>query len=485
MLGSMKRQDAIKKKEMLQRNLAVNPINSYPRSVLKQVYLLSAQKPKRQAKAHIFGSYLYRFQKYPGDVDMMEEYDCESCNTEDDVVKKFFISLKKIINNVIKQKEEYYSEIKCGIDERFNLDFGKPLDGIWNPPEELSSDVFYLYEDGFLPKQDFEIISTILHKELPLNSNDYDVVKNILRNYYILRWTTDEVLKNKKILPGNVIFKFTDGLRMDSLVKIDVITIINSRVVETTNVYYLAYKDGNEFHHLQRGNVPDQLKDEIEKLYYSDMFYSPFKMVKRIYAYSRLMYNKIQKDIEKGYYSYSWEKKEFQDILNSIIPFLGGDESYLYQLKSELDTIVLLLEKFKNPSPKAIFNTIDEMKIRISKILFFNDAYVTNLCSLLDFANKQKNNDNKIEILEEVIDLMKKAINFRTINFLNSVRLNPPISLLLPSQIMYPHIVRQPKDEPINPLKLIYGGCCCDKNYGDIERDSKHKLSSMLQDRQL
>lgn len=468
--------------ERIQRNLEINPPVSYPQSVLKQIYLLSAQKPHRQPKARIFGSYIYRFQKYPGDIDVMENFDCESCHSENDVVKKFFIALKKIINNVLKQKEEYYSEIKCGIDERYNLDIGLPIEGVWYPPKELLDEIFNLYNSALLEKKEFNMLKNILSRKGSHDSNEYDVVKYILRNHYILRWTAEEVLKNEKILPGNVKFKFTDGLRMDSLVKIDVITIINTRVVETTNVYYLAYKDGDVFHHLQSSNVIEGLKDEIEKLYYSDMFYSPFKMVKRIYAFCRGSYISIDRGYKDDPFDF---KQSYEYVLNQIIPFLGGDVSFLYQLRSELDTIVLLLEKFKNPAKKAIFNTIDEMKIRISKILFFNDAYVNNLCSLLDYANAQKNNEAKIEILEEVMDEMKRVINYKTITFLESVNLNPPAHFLLPNPIIYRNNIRGPNDDPINPLKLVSGGysCGCGEGYEEKENKAKELLSHLLKNR--
>lgn len=470
----------------IRRNLETNPKNSYPLSALKQLYLLSARKPKKQPEAIIFGSYLYRFQKYPGDIDMTENFDCEDCKNEDDVVKKFFIAFKKIVRTVIAQKEEFYSEVKCGIDQRFNLDLGVPNNGVWVPSKSLLIEITALNIKSLLSKKDYDIMILILNRKGGNTSSDYDVVKYILRNYYILRWTADEVLNNKKILPGGVVYKFTDGLHIDSLVKIDVITVINTRIIETTNVYYLAYKDGDTFIQLQGSNNIEQLKDEVEKLYYSDMFYSPFKMVKRMYAYSRSVFIEASIEIANKQITYSWKINAYKEILNKIIPFLGGDVSYLYQLKSELDTIMLLLEKFKNPIPSAISKTIDEMKIRLSKVLFLKYDTVNNMCDLLDLINKEKNNGEKIMIIDELSSMMKLAINYKTIEFLSRVSLNPPPSTVLPQHIMYPSIIRTPEDKPINPLKLVGGGYNNNYDYDDQnEQNAFRILAYRLANRQL
>ena len=464
------------------RYLETNPKSTYPESVLKQVYLLSAQKPNMDAKAQIFGSYIYRFQKYPGDIDLLENFNCESCKTEDEVVNKFFIALKKIIKNVLALKEEYYSEVKCGIDYRYNLELGDAENGKWYPDNLLLGRITDLHYKKLLSDSEFEILRKILVSNEVLNANDYDVVKYILREHYILRWTSKEVLDNKKVLPGNVTFKFTDGLRMDSLVKIDVITIINSRIVETTNVYYLAYKVGEEYHQLQSGNKILQLKDEIEKLYYSDMFYSPFKMAKRIYAFARGYYLANL----NGYINNpSFDKYAYETILNKVLPFLSGDISLLYQLKSEIDTIVLLLEKFKKPSERSIHKTLDEMKMRIAKILVLNNHYVDVFAELLNDVNAAKNNNHKIELLEEISKQMKRIINFETITYFKSVNMNPPPEILLPYPLIYNDIIRKPEDEPINPLKLVSGGYGCNCSIDDQNEQGRLKLMNILDNYQI
>jgi hypothetical protein len=80
---------------------------------------------------------------------------------------------------------------------------------------------------------------------------------------------------------------FVDGLKQNSLVKIDVWSYLNSKITEITNAYFLSYGTGANKVEVQSSNNIKDLQSDVEKLYYSNMWFSPFKMSKRAYALIR------------------------------------------------------------------------------------------------------------------------------------------------------------------------------------------------------
>jgi len=412
--------------------------DSYPESIKKEIKLISFTKDRL---ATPFGSFIYRIQKYPGDIDLIESF--EDCCDVQDVVTKFAKSLKKIVKNMIKQRTHYFSEFKAGLDKRFDIDIGEFKSGIYVPNRNLkniSQDLFYR---ELLTNEELDIINFILNKvgSVNLNGDDYDIIFNILREHRILRWTSNEILQGYKLLLGGLKKSLINALAEHSDVKIDMISLINGRFIEVTNYLMLAYLDEGEVHPINldirlTNYIPIALPREIDKLYFSNMFYSPFKMVKRIFSLSR--HNKDQVTLEK------------------IIPFVSSNTSLLYQIKSELDTIILVLEIRKYPPKRSIFKQLDEMKLRLSTVLELSDEELELINGTLDLTNNTKLKYEKIELLKQLKKYIMPIINDETIRYLDKVGLNPPPSYLLPPEVKYNRYIRRsPDDNPINPLKII------------------------------
>src|SRR5579872_5351282 len=112
----------------IRRFIQSKPSSSYPKKILDEIKLLSFSRDKT---ATPFGSFIYRIQKYPGDLDLVQEFtDC--CNV-DDVVTKFSKELQNIVKKINKKRLHYFSEVKAGIDERYDIDIGKMIDGNYTP----------------------------------------------------------------------------------------------------------------------------------------------------------------------------------------------------------------------------------------------------------------------------------------------------------------------------------------------------------------
>jgi hypothetical protein len=395
---------------------------SYTNQVLKNIHLLSFGEFKNVAP---FGSYIFKAQKYPGDIDLIENYiDC--CNI-DDVIHKFQIDLINVIHNIDNEILHYMVEFKMGLDKRFMFDFGYLKNGqFYKNLNNIVDKTNQLYQSGLLTQQEINELDGYL--KLP-DIDSYDHVFNFFREKYVLRWTDKDILNGYKILIGNKKITINEALHDNTHVKIDMITIINNRFVEITNFLMLGvkYNNGDIYLINLNANVKSsldnflmkrsemQLPQEIEKLFYSPYYYNPFKGTKRMWSLAR--HNKDEK------------------MLKLLVPFISGNISYLYMLKSEVETIINLLIKLKSPTITSIYNQLDEIKARLSYIIELNqqenyfDELFNNLHNL-DITEL-------IESLEFIKDLMKKDINHYTIKYLESIGMKDIPLSYLPKQLSY------------------------------------------------
>lgn len=423
----------------IRRFTETKPISSYPKEILNEIKLLSFSRDKT---ATPFGSYIYRLQKYPGDLDLVEEF--TECCSLNDVVTKFSKALQNVVKKINKKRSHYFSEVKVGLDERYDIDIGEMIDGNYFPNPYLSYISNNLKNKKLLSKEENDIIQYIFSKVKKMGSlgpNEYDTIKYIFRERKILRWSDEEILKGIKKLPGNISVTLKKALEDKTHIKIDMIVDLNGRLVEITNFFQLAYIDKKDEIHLvnidleENHNIPVQLPIEIEKLYFSNMFYSPFKMVKRMYSLGRHNMD--------------------NNLLNKIIPFVSSNTSLLYQIKSEIDTIILILEKMKSYPKKLIFDQLDEAKSRISTVLEIPQDGLIQINNIIDDINNTAGKYDKINKLKKLKKLLVAYINMQTINYLQKNGLNPPPYKYLPPQHTYDiNYKRAPGENPINPLKI-------------------------------
>lgn len=313
------------------------------------------------------------------------------------------------------------------------------VNGIYSPNEKLSMISESFFENNLITGLENNIIQYILSKGNSLGQDEYDSIYNIFREHRILRWTDEEILKGSKILPTNKKIMLRDALTHQTAVKIDMISEVGGRLVEITNFLQLAYEDGGEMHIInidigKVNNIPVALPIEIEKLYFSNMHYSPFKMIKRMYALARHNMDK--------------------DLLYKVIPFVSSNTSLLYQIKSEIDTIILILERINSYPKKTIHKEMDEMKLRISMVLELSEDDLITVDHIIDQVNLSDERDIKIILLKELKKYIVSHINMQTIGYLEKVGLNPPPHKYLPPTTKYnTQHVRGKWENPENPYK--------------------------------
>jgi len=394
--------------------------DSYTPQVLQNIQLLSFKKDN----AVPFGSFIFKIQKFPGDIDLIETF--EDCISIDDVIHKFKKKLIQVIKHIIDLKLHYMVEFKMGLDHRFIFDIGYLKDGIYHQNiDNIIENVSSLYDHDLLNDYDLSFIDQYLYKN---DTSSYDMLFNFFRDKYIIRWSDQDILNGYKILIGNKKITIDEALRHKTYVKIDMITLINNRFVEITNFFILVYNDksNNTQYAINFGeyidpkflreHIEETLPFEIEKLFYSDYYFSPFKGSKRMWSLSRHFH--------------------YNNIIQKLSGFISGNISFLYMLKSEVDTLINLLSKLKNPPMIHIFNQIQEIKSRLTYILEISDKE-HQFDDMFNSINQYSSKDIIIHTLKHIKELFSHYINHFSLKYLKSVNLFPVPRYLLPKQLSY------------------------------------------------
>jgi len=408
------------------------PEISFPQEVVNNIKLVTIF-PDGNPKVE--GSYIFRIQRYPADVDLGETI-TESTSV-DTLIDEFIVALKRTVKNILRAPEHYISDFKAGTNPEYaNFDAGNLTNGIWYlDRHKLYGQIKDAYHYGLFNSDEAAQLVKLTMTEGD-DENRYDLLKEIIREKKTLRWTTKEIDNGYQRIvretgTSHVIY-LRDALKQRGIVKMDILCKSAGRFIEITNFVTLnvIINDGI----IEPINMPErdlmvEIPKEVEKLYYSDMYYSPFKMIKRLFSLYRM--------------------RNRPEIIDKIAGIISSDVSLLYQIKSEIDTIIQLFGITKVPPMKSINHELDEMKIRIATIIQLSDAEIIEICDAINKAIKVTTAQMKEDALELVLPILKRKINFLTINYLNQIGWNPPPQEFLPPVATYNRSkVRTPNENP-------------------------------------
>lgn len=378
------------------RIISAKPKSSYPKQIQNEFSLLSVDKNN----SSVIGSYSYRLIKSPGDVDLYEQV--EDCCSIDQVVDKFIDSLKIIVRDVLLKPNHYFMEVKIGLDHRFMLnpkDFNFPLH------------IEQLFNEGLLSKEEFTVINDCLHS---MNQECTEIINELLRKHYILRWSIPEIFAGVKILPGGIKLTLQQAALAKSKINIEIINFLNGRFIDESNFFVLVEVDKNGGIHMI--NLPQEsytdfenyfitgLKSSIQTLWYSKLNFGPFKMLKRYFSLAKFQKN--------------------QALINKLIPILTSDFAILNQIKGDIGTLIKLLKKAGDRiNMNLVFNEISNFKDRLANILYFSNDDILVLNDKID-----KIVDGSINIfegLEHLEKFFKNIVNNAAIKYVKKNGLVP------------------------------------------------------------
>jgi hypothetical protein len=284
-----------------------------------------------KSKVRPFGSAVYKAQPFPGDLDLEETV--ELCCSPEAAALKMAGYLTKITQKVLNQSGYFFSEIKAGLDHAYDWNLGYLQNGQFFEfdPNEIRQENEDLYQAGISDDKFYNEVKDLLMSKMTIDN--YNVLKELLRQKQVLRWDAKEILQGYKELSAGRKVSLPKALLDKTMVKIDVLAPLEGRYMEVTNFFVVEVydEDGKKIGNLNlegdRGqNFEKNIKENIEKLYYNKVFFNPFKMAKRIWSTAR-----AQND---------------NKILKIFTPLIRSNISLLYQIKSDIDVLMTLMARW-------------------------------------------------------------------------------------------------------------------------------------------
>lgn len=255
----------------------------------------------------LVGSMSLRSQQYAGDYDAYEVVPPSSVAS---LVSRF----QHIVKDLIGLPNAYIGDIKAGVIDEWKV--GK------------------------------EGLSGLRTKGVITAAEEKEAKKGLPEDikFHIVRWTPREVLRGRKTLRDGRVYTLTEAFRSPSIIKLDVVGLVNnSRYTDFSVIYELHDPTGKTLNPVKK-DVGASLRDDIE--HYTKKG-EHFKVLKRKFALAKLKGN-------------TKELKRLQPILN-------GDLGRLYQVVSDIGTLLYLLENHKGSLSKMKFE-IDQFRGRLANI---------------------------------------------------------------------------------------------------------------------
>lgn len=401
----------------------------------------------------LIGSFGYKQQKYWGDMDLRENL--IFCCDPNAAIKAFIQTIKKIISYYVNNDRQWFKELKCGIDDRYA--FLNPKERFaymtlkYVSDKELVIKLKKLLEKNALDLVDFEEIIKLL-KVNKKQQYEYKCARErileILRRYYIIRWTASEVFNGFKMLRGNYRLNLFDAVQAKQAINLECVAIINNQLLDVSNFYVLTYIPYPEFAGLRNlpekpineisydavvinynqlrfsdffGHSIESLTDSINTLLYSCLHQDAFKAMKRMWSLARTILN----------YSDEEELILYANmLLTKIVPFISSDTSNLNNIKNGISVITGLIEDQVPLFPfKLSLQQIKTMKTRIGKITIFSNDDIQNIYNpMLDemyYALFNKDYEATVNIGNKFTRMLSSIINDQALQYLYFANLYP------------------------------------------------------------
>ena len=274
-----------------------------------------------------------------------------------------------------------------------------------NANYDYSQDVLNVVHTLEFNKNKINIVGSMSYKST-LYPNDYDcyeqitvkagldtrfkhIIKSLqaMKNTYIgdmkfgefddepIRWKPDEILQGYKQLNPNTKIKLLDAIKQHKMNKIDVISLVNNSVFKEFSCVYMTNMKSNF--------ESSVLTDIVEN--YKDKNY--FKTCKRLFSYY------------KNSPSHSNVVHDLQGLFNS-------NTGLLYNVYSDVGTILYLFENFHNIKFDRIVNEIDNFKNRMSNVYKINKFLQKQkkISTIINSAEKEGHTVASLIQLQKILD---------------------------------------------------------------------------------
>ena len=321
---------------------------SMPPSVIAAMKMITLDPEQPPA---VVGSYKYIIHEYPVDIDLFEN--CEYVGASPvPIMNRMVSSFGEMARRISKAKLTYLSDFKAGEDLRFICPFLGSYDVLKKKTHGYDARGIraWIHDVSGLitPEEKKTMLDTV--KERPTYFQ-YARLAELIKHKRTIRWTLAEMKKGWKKLVGGVRYTLAEGIRSQSVVKIDIITQIDQRFIEMTNWFRIRYRETNRkrwvdwtqplpiYEESIRQGVRDFFDPSLEK---------NIKMAKRIWLYAV-----YKNDIK---------------MMKDLYPLFHSQASKLGQIRGEIEVLLHMLETQKKPPLKHILTQIVQFNETIAII---------------------------------------------------------------------------------------------------------------------
>lgn len=339
-------------------------------------------------KSKLYGSFVYRAQTYPSDIDVHEVID--SSISKEDAYSKMVDALRTLIKKIHTMPGAYVGDIKAGMDKRFEVDI---------KDKNFLNILDKWLKDGLVTKSEYDNLENLYLDK------SYNLLEEEIRNLQVIRWKEREVLQGFKFLRGRKRLNLIDAVKGKSAIKIDMWAPIDGKYNEITNFFFVVNKLPNGKVELLNTDKEDYLTEMVKQIekYNKKEFYNPFKATKRMWGIAR--------------------HTENEPLLKKLTPLFQGDMARINQIMSEISTIILMMENMNVLPVNILRSQIDGFKDRLSYV-YEVPIDLDKISSLIDEIIKKLYKPGgggpaPIPKLKELKEYLEKLRNSGTEQFLN------------------------------------------------------------------
>lgn len=202
-----------------------------------------------------------------------------------------------------------------------------------------------------------------------------------------LKWTKQEIIKNKKKLKNNKYIDLETAIQQKATIKIDVITFINNTFIEISENYYIRIGNKSNFEFDKETNkdtiIQSIKQSQLEEV--KDDNYN--KALKRMFSGLMISNKKSHK-------------------LKILVDFFNSSSGILNKARSDLDVLILLLEKNIDVKFEHFMQALDNIKYNIS----YNTIkeYVDKFIALEKITDKRKLYIQLVKLRNDIFDVVNK-----------------------------------------------------------------------------
>ena len=207
-----------------------------------------------------------------------------------------------------------------------------------------------------------------------------------------IRWTRESINAGYQFIEDRKVM-FVDCLQQKSIIKMDVISLVDGLFTEFSEMYFINFGDFKTYDPIttKKENIETNLLLDVQS-YASDGNY--YKALKRLFAYLRLS--------ESNPY-----------VLNSLVKFFNSKVGELASYKSDLELITIMLEqKFRIVKEKDIVHNLKYIEKNINPLFK----------SLVSGILQQKGSHAVLKNTKEVEEILDNEIQSETKKFIQSTK---------------------------------------------------------------